>query len=706
MSGYGEVAKQFGGQPAAPTAAPSPDYSGLAAKFGGKVDTAKQADTDAYQGAANWFAETFGPSGNLRGSAIGGVMQGMADPVVGAVQFLANIPGGKSFEELSTNNPLYRAAREYGVIESGVNDRIKAKDAEYEAARASAGRDGFDAARFAGNLAAPSNVALASRIPAAAGFLGRAGTGAAAGAVGAAMTPETDTENYWSKTAGKAAVGGAAGAVLAPVAGAVGDRIGRMFRGSGAPPAGGLPPIAGAPGTHAADEAIARAAAEAGQSIDDIPQSVLYQLRAQAQHALSQNQVLDTAAALRKADFEALGQQPLLGQITRDPMQFAREKNLRGIAGAGEPIAARLAGQTRGIRDRLGAFSSGAREIFDAGQQISGDLSNIDRAMQRAVSAEYGVARASAGKSLNLPLQGLSQDYADVLSRFGDKVPTGVRNSFESLGLNNGTQRRVFDFEEADKLRKVLSDNAGHDPATNRALSELRGALNRAQTDVDVTGGPFAPAVKMAAERFKLRDAIPAIQAAADGSVPPDKFVNRFIINGNVLELRGLAKLLKQHAPGSYQQARAQIGEELRRASTGENITGDKIFSPERFNKRLRQIGTAKLEPFFSPAEIAEMRTIGRVGAYMETPPSGSAVNNSSSASGVANWALEMSPKIVQKAVGAARWASKQAENDANLSAAMRADVPRTAGGTPARSRRLNELLLLGSAATGAAAGR
>jgi hypothetical protein len=255
--------------------------------------------------AGNWLSDTFGANGNLRGSAIGGVMQGMADPVVGAVQLIANIPGGDSFAKLSENNPLFRAAREYGVIESGVNDRIKAKEAEYEAARARAGRDGFDASRFAGNVAAPSNVALASRIPAAAGFLGRATTGAAAGAVGSAATPETDTENYWSKTAGKAAVGGAAGAVLAPVAGAVGDRIGRMFQGSGAPPAGGLPPIAGAPGTHAADASIARAAAEAGQTIDDIPQSVLYQLRAQAQHALSQNQVLDTAAALRKADFEA-----------------------------------------------------------------------------------------------------------------------------------------------------------------------------------------------------------------------------------------------------------------------------------------------------------------------------------------------------------------------------------------------------------------
>lgn len=706
MSGYGEVAKQFGGQPAAPTAAPSPDYSGLAAKFGGKVDTAKQAATDAYQGAANWFAETFGPSGNLRGSAIGGVMQGMADPVVGAVQFLANIPGGKSFEELSTNNPLYRAAREYGVIESGVNDRIKAKEAEYEAARASAGRDGFDAARFAGNLAAPSNVALASRIPAAAGFLGRAGTGAAAGAVGSAMTPETDTENYWSKTAGKAAVGGAAGAVLAPVAGAVGDRIGRMFQGSGAPPAGGLPPIAGAPGTHAADDAIALAAAEAGQTIDDIPQSVLYQLRAQAQHALSQNQTLDTAAALRKADFEALGQQPLLGQITRDPMQFAREKNLRGIAGAGEPIAARLAGQTEGLSRTLGGFAQGADEAFGAGQRISGSLAGIDRRAQGAVSAAYDAARNSSGRSLALPLQGLAQDYADVIGRFGDKVPSGVRSSFESLGLNNGTQRRVFDFEEADKLRKVLSDNAGHDPATNRALSELRGALNRAQSDVEASGGPFAPAVKMAAERFKLHEAIPALKAAANGDVPADDFVRKFVINGDALELRGMAKLLKEHAPEAYQQARAQIGAELRRAGFGENIAGDKPFSQERFNAKLRQMGTARLQAFFSPEEIATLRTAGRVGAYMESPPAGSAVNFSNSGSAVANVAQAAAPGILGQIVGVARWAARAAGNNAAVGKAMRADVPGAASGTPSRSRRLNELLLLGSAATGAAAGR
>ena len=185
----------------------------------------------------------------------------MADPVAGAVQFAANIPGVRGF------------------VGDDVNAGIKAKEAEYEAARARAGRSGFDAARLAGNVAAPNNVALASRIPAAAGTLARVGTGAAAGAVGAMATPEADAENYWRNTALKGATGGLAGAALAPVAGAVGDAIGRIagrFRGPPAAP----PPIPGPPGSHPADAYIAQAANEAGQSINDIPQSLLERLRA------------------------------------------------------------------------------------------------------------------------------------------------------------------------------------------------------------------------------------------------------------------------------------------------------------------------------------------------------------------------------------------------------------------------------------------
>jgi hypothetical protein len=167
-----------------------------------------------------------------------------------------------------------------------------------------------------------------------------------------------------------------------------------------------------------------------------------------------------------------------------------------------------------------------------------------------------------------------------------------------------------------------------------------------------------------------------------------------------------MAKLLKEHAPESYQQARAQIGAELRRSGFGENIAGDKPFSQERFNAKLRQMGTAKLQAFFTPEEIATMRTVGRVGSYMESPPAGSAVNYSNSGSAVANVAQAAAPGILGQIVGGARWAARAAGNNSAVGKAMRADVPRTSSGHPPGSRRLNELLLLGSAGAGAGSGR
>lgn len=677
MNAYEDAAKRFGG-----TIADSavPDYQALAAKFGGKPAVPEQGIVDR---AGQWLSETFGPNGNLRGSAIGGVMQGMADPVAGAVQFAANIPGVRGF------------------VGDDVNAGIKAKEAEYEAARARAGRSGFDAARLAGNVAAPSNVALASRIPAAAGTLARVGTGAAAGAVGAMATPEADAENYWRNTALKGATGGLAGAALAPVAGVVGDAIGRIagrFRGPPAAP----PPIPGPPGSHPADAYIAQAANEAGQSINDIPQSLLERLRAQAQHALSQGQDLDTAAALRKADFEAIGQQPLLGQITRDPMQFARERNLRGIAGAGEPIAARLAGQTEGLNRTLGGFAQGADEAFAGGQKIARGLGSIDARARGVVDDAYNAARDKAGRYVDLDHVGFVKAANDALDKgmLGHYLPAQVRNMLNDVS----TGKIPLNVNTAVQMDSVLSAaQRGALPAERKALGVVRDALNGANpannTGADALAA-FQGARKLAAERFKLHEAIPALKAAANGNVPADDFVRKFIINGDALELRGMAKLLKDHAPDAYQQARAQIGAELRRAGFGENIAGDKPFSQERFNAKLRQMGTARLQAFFTPDEIATMRTAGRVGAYMESPPAGSAVNYSNTGSAVVNAAQSAAPGIIGKAIGAARWAAKAAGNDAAVKRAMRADVP--VSGAARGSRRLNELLLLGSAGAGA----
>jgi hypothetical protein len=180
--------------------------------------------------------------------------------------------------------------------------------------------------------------------------------------------------------------------------------------------------------------------------------------------------------------------------------------------------------------------------------------------------------------------------------------------------------------------------------------------------------------------------------------------VKKFVLNGDVKELRAMADLLKKEAPESYNQARSQIGAELRRAGFGENVSGDKPFSQERFNARMRQIGTARLQAFFTPEEISTLRTVGRVGAYMESPPAGSAVNFSNTGSAVANFVNAFPlPGIVRSVVGAARNAAQATRNAGDVRRAVEAAVPTAAAPmSPARNARLNELLLIGSAGAGA----
>ena len=152
----------------------------------------------------NWLADTFGPNGNLRGSAIGGAMQGAADLGVGALQLAANAVG----------------------MGDGINKKISEKEKEYQDARASAGRDGFDAARMAGNVAMTLPLGGIGAPAQGASMAARIGTGAAQGGAIAALNPVTNGgENFWSDKGQEVMSGAIGGGVMAPVAGALGRII-------------------------------------------------------------------------------------------------------------------------------------------------------------------------------------------------------------------------------------------------------------------------------------------------------------------------------------------------------------------------------------------------------------------------------------------------------------------------------------------------
>jgi hypothetical protein len=51
---------------------------------------------------------------------------------------------------------------------------------------------------------------------------------------------------------------------------------------------------------------------------------------------------------------------------------------------------------------------------------LSQALRDFDAKKSKEVSAAYTAAKNAAGKDAELPMQGLSQDFAEVLDNFGD----------------------------------------------------------------------------------------------------------------------------------------------------------------------------------------------------------------------------------------------------------------------------------------------
>lgn len=141
----------------------------------------------------DWMA---GPSGGVRGSAIGRLAMGAADPGVALVQLGANAIGAGD----------------------AVNRRVADVEKQYQEARGAAGSEGFDPMRLVGSIAATVPVGLAGKAATTLG--GMVAKGAAQGAVSGALQPVTDGD-FWEGKAGQVGIGAAGGAVAAPLVGAL-----------------------------------------------------------------------------------------------------------------------------------------------------------------------------------------------------------------------------------------------------------------------------------------------------------------------------------------------------------------------------------------------------------------------------------------------------------------------------------------------------
>lgn len=676
---------------------------------------AQKSDTGEYRAvlAAPTAAQKMQSSLPMR------IIQGLRDPIDAGAQMLSRAVPDSVIDILDAIPAKLRASKSPMVSSlanayladprpQAIDQNIRETEQSYQEARQATGQQGFDGGRLAGNVLSPANAAIARFIPG--GAMGSvpkmAATGAALGAAGGTLTPVSDEagqQNFVASKAAQAGSGALAGALLTPVIGkalqAAAPHVERALNA-----VTGKTALSQQAAAAEADNVVRKALADIGQTIDDIPQAQMAALREQVRDSLMHGKKLDAAAALRKADFDAAGMPATQGQITRDPTQFARERNLRGVAGVGEPLQATFTGQNQELQRRIVGMAAGASDEVTAGERLAQALQGTDARLKGRVDNAYGLARDSLGRAAPMD----AAEFSRLANNALDEGMLGHYLPAEARSLLNGVSRGDVPFNvqtsvQMDQILSAAQRSAGQGSPQALAIGKVRDALNRAPIADNVgqdAKNLFDTARGLARERFQLQDAIPALKAAANGDVAPDAFVRKFVINGNTDEVRKMAKVL---SPEAFQEAKSQIGATLQRAAFGENTTGDKLLTPERLAKALRDIGPQKMRVFFSPDEVDQINRLTRIGSYINSVPGAAAVNTSNTASAAMNLAGAI-PNVGNK-IRLLAALTQPILNQRAVNAAVNPAVPSATNVSPEAIRRAQLAAALSGLLGGQAAG-
>lgn len=387
-------------------------------------------------------------------------------------------------------------------------------------------------------------------------------------------------------------------------------------------------------------------------------------LMADVQKALKLPGGLNEQAVARLADYRRLGLTPTRGRVTLDPFDVTQEQNAMRVAAATGARDAKLPTIAQDNNRRLLTAMDEMQPINDRvllGERAMGPILSRDAAMKANVDGLYSAARDTSGRSL--PLEGgtftrmanEALDQANVgsflppdIARKMNDIATGkypltvdvaeqLKTSIGNLQRNSadgnvrtalGIVRRALD--EAP-LQNDRLWNPGNVPAMPGTVPPSTAAAGRESV------GAFNAARSAARERFGWQQATPAVQRTLEGAAP-DAFIQREVISRSAAAA-DVARLASELAgnPQATQAVRSGIVQHLKDAAIGKgNDAQTANFSGRQWLSALSEIGDQKMRAFFSPAEVEQLKAIGRVGATETFQPRGSAVNNSNTAAGMA----------------------------------------------------------------------
>ena len=383
---------------------------------------------------------------------------------------------------------------------------------------------------------------------------------------------------------------------------------------------------------------------QSGVTLNDFTPQVQKEMRGMVDKAVNVGGGLDVDALRRLADYRLIGATPTRASLTLNPVDITQQKNLAkvGVNTSNENLQ-RLGmienQNNQSLISSLNDLGAGAAtDKYGAGETIADTLMRRNRRANELIGGRYDKARNTQGRSALLDPSTFTNQANDSLEQalLQSKLPTDVRNLMNKVSL--GEIPLTVDVAEQLKTRIGDLQRASADKSERMALGLVRNSLDntplssgQGQEALDA----FGRARKLNRAYMGIVEKTPALQAVRDG-VEPDKFVQQFITgdskNASLSAQQALKRSIKGN-PDAVQAVRQQIADALKKAGTNQSADEVGNFGNSAYNKMLGQIGDRKLSVWFTPQEVAQFKATGRVAAYEQFHPRGSAVNNSNTAS-------------------------------------------------------------------------
>jgi hypothetical protein len=319
------------------------------------------------------------------------------------------------------------------------------------------------------------------------------------------------------------------------------------------------------------------------------------------------------------------------GQATGDVVKLSKEQNRRGK----DPVLAQRFNEQNGqlvenlglIRDKAAPDVYGTKKIENS-QGIIDAYKELDNNLNTSINADYQRLRDAAGGQFPVDAPQLLKNVETKLKKelLSNEAPAGQFNELKRLAENN-----AMTFEDYLSLRRNLGDIArtSQDGSVRKAASYMIEELEKLPLQKEAAAlKPLADKARASAKsRFQMLEKDPAMKAAVDDSVPADKFIDKFVVNGVHKNINTMVENLGKDSPAHQHMAAGTVNWLTDKAGI---VDGNGNFSQAGYNKALKKLDDVQnLNAIFNQEAASQLKTLGNVARYTQAQPRGAFVNNS-----------------------------------------------------------------------------